>query len=140
MKPLVLDFNTRPVNRRRETEDVYIGRGSIWGNPFTHIKDRQTKAEFVVATREDSIQAYKAWILKQPGLLYRLMELNGKRLGCFCKPQSCHGDVLVYLLRGLIVMLNTYKIPDGAIDWTSELRVKQLVFFADQEELCRKSA
>ena len=28
-------------------------------------------------------------------------ELKGKTLGCFCKPKSCHGDVLVELANEL---------------------------------------
>jgi hypothetical protein len=24
-----------------------------------------------------------------------LLELDGKRLGCFCKPKLCHGDIIV---------------------------------------------
>ena len=28
----------------------------------------------------------------------RLPELKGKSLGCWCKPEACHGDVLVRLL------------------------------------------
>jgi hypothetical protein len=27
-----------------------------------------------------------------------LDELEGKTLGCFCKPEPCHGDVLLELL------------------------------------------
>jgi hypothetical protein len=27
-----------------------------------------------------------------------LDELEGKTLGCFCKPKPCHGDVLLELL------------------------------------------
>jgi hypothetical protein len=31
----------------------------------------------------------------------RVLELKGKQLGCFCKPLSCHGDVLAeWLDRG----------------------------------------
>jgi hypothetical protein len=29
---------------------VYIGRGSPWGNPFTHLPLSRTKAQFQVAT------------------------------------------------------------------------------------------
>ncbi|WP_261928243.1 DUF4326 domain-containing protein, partial [Vibrio aestuarianus] len=29
----------------------------------------------------------------------RVYDLAGKRLGCFCKPQSCHGDVLADFLN-----------------------------------------
>lgn len=131
MNKIGFDPKTRVVNRKSEKEEVYIGRGSIWGNPFTSIKDRKTAAEFVVNTREESVQMYKEWILRQPGLLHRLLELNGKVLGCFCKPQSCHGDTLVYLLKGMLRMLEDYRVPDGAIDWSDEDRIKQLVWYSD---------
>jgi Domain of unknown function (DUF4326) len=89
----------RVVHCKHERYDVYIGRPSKWGNPFTHIQDRKTKAEFIVATREEAIAKYREWILTQPALLNDLHELDGKILGCWCKPQSCHGDVLVELIR-----------------------------------------
>lgn len=89
----------RVVNKYKESYDVYIGRGSIWGNPFTHIKDKQTKAEFVVETREESIERFKGWLwseIKQGHItIQQLKDLDNKTLGCFCKPKSCHGDVIV---------------------------------------------
>ena len=86
------------VNKYREAYDTYIGRGSKWGNPFTHIASG-TKAQYVVANREEAIAAYREWITQGNGkhLLNDLHELQGKTLGCFCKPQACHGDVLVEL-------------------------------------------
>lgn len=90
---------TTVVNKNKEKFDVYIGRGSKWGNPFTHIKDRETKAEFVVNTRDEALKKYREWILNKPELLNSLHELTGKRLGCFCKPKSCHGDILVELIN-----------------------------------------
>ena len=86
------------VNLRKNDYDVYIGRGSKWGNPFTHIKDRNTKAEHIVATRTEALNRYREWIKEQPMLLNSLEELRGKRLGCYCKPKTCHGDILVELL------------------------------------------
>lgn len=88
------------VNKYREAYDTYIGRGSKWGNPFTHIASG-TKAQYVVANREEAIAAYREWITQGNGkyLLNDLHELQGKTLGCFCKPQACHGDVLVELLN-----------------------------------------
>lgn len=77
--------------------DVYIGRGSIWGNPFTHKQLDKTKAEFQTASREESIEKYREWIMTQPQLLERIHELKGKTLCCFCKPAACHGDVLAEL-------------------------------------------
>jgi hypothetical protein len=31
--------------------------------------------------------------------LGRLHELKGKKLGCWCKPQACHGDILTKLIE-----------------------------------------
>lgn len=87
------------VHCKRAAYDVYIGRPSIWGNPFTHIVDRQTKAEFIVATREEAISRYRDYIEKSPQLLLRLIELKGKVLGCWCSPLPCHGDVLLELIN-----------------------------------------
>ena len=90
---------TRVVNKYKESYDVYIGRGSKWGNPFTHIADKKTKADFIVASRDEAIESYRDWLLKQPQLLNDLHELKGKTLGCFCKPKKCHGDILVELVN-----------------------------------------
>jgi len=95
--------DTRVVHRNKENYDVYIGRPSIWGNPYTHIKDRDTKAEFLVRNREEAIDKYREWIKSQPHLLEKLETLKGKVLACWCKPRACHGDVLVELLREMNV-------------------------------------
>ena len=94
MKRQVVHFKKEPFN-------VYIGRPSKWGNPFTHIKDKYTIAKFIVNSREEAVQAYKEWITLGEGqyLLKDLHELKGKILGCWCKPQSCHGDVLAELVN-----------------------------------------
>jgi len=94
-------MKTKVVHCKKEPYDIYIGRPSKWGNPFTHIKDRKTKAEFVVESRKESIERYREWILNQPELLKSLPELKGKVLGCWCKPKSCHGDILVELVEKL---------------------------------------
>lgn len=84
------------VNRRMEAFDVYIGRGSRWGNEYSHREGNQAK--FLVATREEAISCYRSllWTKIQHGevTLTDLAELHGKRLGCYCKPYACHGDVL----------------------------------------------
>lgn len=82
-------LRTKVVNYK-EKYDIYIGRPSKWGNPFTIGKD---------GTREEVIEKYRKYILKNKKLLKSLPELKGKVLGCFCKPRACHGDVLVELLE-----------------------------------------
>jgi uncharacterized protein DUF4326 len=91
LKPATL--TGRVVHCKRESYDVYIGRPSPWGNPFSHLSG--TQARWHVASREEAIQAYAEWIKAQPELLAALPELRGKTLGCWCAPKACHGDVLL---------------------------------------------
>ena len=56
------------VNKYKHTpteNDVYIGRGSVLGNPFTSIQDRQTKAEFICGSREESVDSFREYLLKK---------------------------------------------------------------------------
>jgi len=70
---------------KREENDVYIGRGSKWGNPF-RIGAHGSRAEVIAK--------YEEYLLSSPHLLTALPELRGKNLVCFCAPLPCHGDVL----------------------------------------------
>lgn len=81
-------MKTTVVNKRTDPYDVYIGRGSKWGNPFRI---------GVHGDRNHVIEMFRAWICTRPELLKDIHELKGKTLGCFCKPLPCHGDVLVEL-------------------------------------------
>ncbi len=81
-----------------EPYDIYIGRGSKWGCPYTIIKDRPTLASEIVDSKEEALSKYKEYVLTSPELMESLDELEGKVLGCFCKPEKCHGDILLELL------------------------------------------
>lgn len=85
---------TKVVNKYRDSYDVYIGRGSDWGNPVAITND---------VSREDAIEAFESMLQvtidSRPDILERLEELRGKTLGCFCKPQACHGDILADYLN-----------------------------------------
>jgi hypothetical protein len=96
---------TKVVNKYKEPYDIYIGRGSKWGNPYSH--QSNTKAQYVVATREEAIAKYREYLLNTPALLADIHELQGKTLGCFCKPKACHGDVLVELVNQLTPTMET---------------------------------
>ena len=84
----------RVVNAHREPYDVLIARPSKWGNPFQIGRD---------GNRDQVIKMYEVHVRRRPDLLAALSELAGKRLGCYCKPEACHGDVLVKLLRELFL-------------------------------------
>ena len=85
-------METTVVNIRSDDYDVYIGRPSKWGNPFQIGRD---------GTREQVINAYQHWFLSEsPELIEAAKrELPGKVLGCFCKPDACHGDVLASIVN-----------------------------------------
>lgn len=89
-------MTTEVVHCKKEPYDVYIGRPSKWGNPFSHKEG--TAALFKVDTVEEAISSYKKWLMDkyQDGSVTteELASLYGKRLGCWCKPGPCHGDVL----------------------------------------------
>ena len=86
-------MKTRVVNKYKESYEVYIGRGSIFGNPYAIGKD---------GSREEVIEKYRLWFkeqLKDLKFYVAVQKLKGKRLGCFCKPAACHGDVIVDFLE-----------------------------------------
>ena len=87
--------NPKVVHCKRESYDIYIGRPSPFGNPFSHKEN--TLAEFKVDTREEAVEKYREWFLSHDNYQEVLDYLRGKTLGCWCKPKACHGDVLVEL-------------------------------------------
>ena len=76
---------TTVVHVITDVHTVYIGRGSMWGNPFKIGRD---------GTREEVIEKYRDYIMSRPDLVKSLPRLRGEVLGCWCKPLACHGDVL----------------------------------------------
>lgn len=83
---------TKIVHCRKEDFDVFIGRPSQWGNPFKI---------GIHGTREEVVAKYREWILNGDGqyLLDEIDDLYGKTLGCYCKPEDCHGDVLLEIIE-----------------------------------------
>jgi len=87
-------FPGKVVHFKKEPYDIYVGRGSKWGNPYSHMEG--TAAKWVVDSREDAVRLYEEWLRAQPELVAAAKkELKGKVLGCWCKPLACHGDVLL---------------------------------------------
>lgn len=75
---------------------VYVGRPTMWANPFTHRKDTRTLAELVVESQEDAALRFSEWIVEpeQKPLRDRLPSIAGRDLACWCAPALCHADVL----------------------------------------------
>jgi hypothetical protein len=79
------------VNLRSDDYDVYIGRAGrgqdgYFGNPYRR------------GDVPDVLGAFRAYFLDKidtdPEFRKRVLGLRGKRLGCFCKPRPCHGDII----------------------------------------------
>lgn len=71
-------------------ECVYVGRPSIWGNPF-----KKEAANLLTSKYRDMIERDMRKCVEVHHLLERL---RGKNLSCFCPiDQPCHADVLLEL-------------------------------------------
>lgn len=68
---------------------VYIGRGSIWGNPFIIGRDGDRNA----VCDKHEINLYHQLRTNQI-TTEQLAALHGKDLVCFCAPLRCHGHTL----------------------------------------------
>lgn len=91
---------TTVANRDRGDDfDVYIGRGTPWGNPYP-VGKLEGQYE-----RDEAIELFRGHfrenILSDPALCRGLFGLRGLRLACHCKPLACHGDVIAEYLNAL---------------------------------------
>ena len=89
---------TEVVNKdSNEDFDAYIGRGTLWGNPF-HVGNQE--GQFA---RDEAIKKYKTHfetnILGDESMRRGLFGLRGMRIACHCKPLACHGDIIAGYLN-----------------------------------------
>ncbi len=92
-----------------DDNNVYIGRSGIvfinkkrfpskaspFCNPFKIGKD---------GDREEVLKKFREYIMeriKDPQFKEELLKLKDKNLGCWCKPDKCHGDTLMEILSSL---------------------------------------
>ena len=96
---------TRVINIKKETEYQtekstpyyeYIGRGSYWGNPYSMFEEGNDRDEVIRKFKYDF--DFEKFPNKEKSEVFKL---KGKRLGCFCKPCACHGDVLADFLNSV---------------------------------------
>lgn len=94
-------MKTKAVNIHRDEYDVYIGRAGrgmdgYFGNPFRLIPG---------TPRGSTLENYRDYFYKRiesdNEFKRRILSLKGKRLGCFCKPQACHGDIIAEYLNNI---------------------------------------
>ena len=84
------------VNLRSSAFDVYIGRAGHgqtgeFGNPFIVGRD---------GARGECVEKFRTWFHSNDVAACKMRQLAldripaNARLGCFCKPNACHGDVI----------------------------------------------
>jgi hypothetical protein len=94
--PRVINLKDKP--RPERYEYVYIGRGLLAGKerfPRSKWANRFTVKQY---GRAEALARYEEEIRSGP-LWDELPELEGKILACWCKPEPCHGDVLLRLIE-----------------------------------------
>ncbi len=94
---------TRVINIKKESEYQnikstssyeYIGRGSYWGNPYSLYEGGDDREDVIRKFKYDF--DFEKFPNKEKSEVYKLA---GKKLGCFCKPEACHGDILADFLN-----------------------------------------
>lgn len=85
-------IHKRDVHKYQQQDLVYIGRPSVWGNPFSISPD---------CTRDEAVAKFRDLLNKSPQLQSLLPTLKGKVLVCWCKPQACHGDIIAECVNRL---------------------------------------
>jgi len=102
-------MTTTVVNLRTDAYDEYIGRAGkgedgLFGNPITtrHTCDMCGELH---STPGSTIPCYKEYFYKRiredESFRRRIHSLKGLKLGCFCKPRPCHGDIIADYLNNI---------------------------------------
>jgi hypothetical protein len=102
---------TKVVNVKTDQYDVYIGRFHKYGGPslwspllISAYKYRKGMLKkYYDYVKHGILQGKTCGGVKYSAEEYmnELLKLDGKILGCHCKPKACHGDVLVRLIEEL---------------------------------------
>ena len=78
----------------KEPGNVYIGRktrcmpASKWGNPYI------IDSENPITSRIKVVKLFEKYLATNKELRDCISELKDKKLGCWCAPELCHGEIL----------------------------------------------
>lgn len=101
-------------NHAPTDSDFYIGRGSVFGNPYTSKPLINTLAEYQTSSREVAINTYAIYLHRKmasenkdmmDGLNEMLEKLKEGdiNLVCYCAPKECHGDIIKNKLLSMLI-------------------------------------
>lgn len=97
--------NFYQVGQKIPEDGVYIGRynykfdlqGSKFANPYPVRKPEE---------RGTTIEKYREWVWAEvlEGRITKedILQLQNKKLVCYCKPKACHGDVVKSLVNYVV--------------------------------------
>lgn len=96
------------VNRHKcKTFDLYIGRGSIWGNDNkVDLGKGHTRQIVVEMYRQDMYRKLENGAIK----IEDFLALSGKTIACSCAPLVCHGDVIIDIFNEIVEMINESNV------------------------------
>lgn len=93
--------------------DLSIHRPHVLGNPYAS-KESKIPTTVIVSSREVAIMKYRDWLIQ--GAIFNTPVINAlhqiykmhksttdHHLVCFCKPQACHGDVIVEMCNSFTI-------------------------------------
>lgn len=102
-----------------------VSRPNIFGNPYTHIKNKQTKALVKVKTRDEAIDRYGRYFDNMLRLdedfrnefekaVEACFKYDVVYFGCYCKlDERCHSDIIIEKVRKEAVKRMLNKISEG---------------------------
>lgn len=110
----ILVYNKSAEDYSMCPNNYYIGRGSILGNPYTHLPLNKTMAIYQAKNREDAVKKYDGYFDLQyscnkefKAIVDEMFEKykNGEDiyLECYCHPLSCHGDIIAKKLQKMLL-------------------------------------
>ena len=103
-------FNLKNKHSDCIGNELYIGRGSVLGNPYTHLPLQRTQAQVQVSSRVEAVKQYEKWlkekieqkdekIIEQLNDIIERLKIGNVNLMCYCSPLLCHGDVIAKIVK-----------------------------------------
>lgn len=104
-------------------ENVFkVHRPFPLGNPYTHIKNKETQALVKVSTREEAIKLYEPYFEKMvlndkdfkkewERLIQAYYDFDEIYIGCYCRlNETCHSDIIIRKLKQYITKQHIAKL------------------------------
>jgi len=95
-----------PTTRSTDLDTWFSNPNNLWIGPDlvgydTHFVASKWACPFCLKKYgfKEALAQYENYIIRTKELRESLCELEGKNLGCMCRPGICHGDVLIKLYK-----------------------------------------